>query len=239
MSRQMREELAEFGFPQEKIVFIPNGVMVKSRKEDHSRVSRGLTSLLYVGRLNAQKGVDVLLQAIRKMKGERVFLNILGEGPERRNLQNTALALGVQKHVEFHGNVSNVETYLAGSDIFVLPSRSEGMPNSLLEAMSVGLPCIASHIPGNTDLIFGKMDVSKPSQGQFHMGENGITVGVDDPEGLARAIEKLMDDKDLRARLSRQARRAIHAQFTMSSVVDQYICLYQSLGTDGHSQEPG
>ncbi len=83
------------------------------------------------------------------------------------------------------------------------------------------------------------MDVPKPLRGQFHIGENGITVGVDDPEGLAMAIEKLMNDDDLRARLGRRARRAIHAQFTMTSVANQYILLYQSLGADSHSQEPG
>lgn len=229
-NRNMARELKESGFPQERIVFIPNGVAVINQKKNYRQIIPGAPSLVYAGRLSSQKGIDILLQAIQKIKGKKVFLKILGKGPELKNLQKMVLKFGIQEQVKFHGNVCNVWQYLADSDIFVLPSRSEGMPNSLLEAMGAGLPCIATHIPGNTDLIHGNVGIPAPGRGKFKIGKNGITVSVDDSEGLAGAIDTIMRDRSLRERLGQHARRKIQAQFTISSVADRYTHLYQSLG---------
>ena len=228
-NRAMRKELENVGFLPERITHIPNGVVPENRKHDHAQESPNVTTLVYVGRLGEQKGVEVLFDAIKRPHRKNVRLSILGDGPERSSLKKKSQQLGLQDQVAFCGHVSDVWPHLVRADIFVLPSRSEGMSNALLEAMSAGLPCIVTHIPGNSDLVHGDTDTPAPPQGGFKIGRHGITVGVDDPEALAVAIDALEEDVRLRERLGRGAEQAIGARYAVDSIADQYIDLYASL----------
>ena len=109
----------------------------------------------------------------------------------------------------------DVPTYLRSTDIFVLPSLSEGMSNAILEAMAHGVPCIATEIPGNTELV-------------KHY-ETGILVQREDPAELARAIVELADDDALRDRLGRAGRAQVEEHYDLAKVAERYAGLYRSL----------
>jgi glycosyltransferase involved in cell wall biosynthesis len=113
------------------------------------------------------------------------------------------------------GPVSDPAAYLRAADVFVLPSVAEGMSNSLLEAMATGLPCIASKIGGNVDLL--------------EDGPSGLLVPLNDPQGWAEAILRLLDDPEFARSLGQEALRRVESEFALPIVVDRYETLYRSL----------
>jgi glycosyltransferase involved in cell wall biosynthesis len=117
--------------------------------------------------------------------------------------------------VRFHGRVDDPAVHTRAADLFVLPSLSEGISNALLEAMAQGLPCIATDIPGNRDLI--------------RDGETGLLVPTGDPGALAQRIALLAGDEGLRASLGRAARRLVEVRFDIDSVAREYAALYRGL----------
>ena len=105
------------------------------------------------------------------------------------------------------------------ADLFVLPSRAEGMSNALLEAMTFGLPVVASDVPGNAHLI------------QHNV--NGLLFESENPEALAKSLSLLLGQASLREKLGKEARRTIDARYSLDSVADQYIKLYRKLLSEG------
>jgi N-acetylgalactosamine-N,N'-diacetylbacillosaminyl-diphospho-undecaprenol 4-alpha-N-acetylgalactosaminyltransferase len=130
--------------------------------------------------------------------------------------------------VQFVGLVSNVGDYLEESDIFVLPSRAEGMSNALIEAMSFGLSCIATKISGNTELM-GLIPDQIVSEGDLFVAKNGILINPDDVEGLAKAILFLIHNAKVRKEVGIHGRSHIQNHFSIDSIADRYIALYRSL----------
>lgn len=222
INRSIVEELLEIGVPKERILFIPNGVNID---ELVLKTDYGLGDpicLLFIGRLHHQKGLDVLLQAFSDIVANRSEfrwrLILLGDGPLRYELKEMTRQLGINREVEFTGFVNNVPSYLNTSDIFILPSRSEGLSNALLEAMGCGLPCIATSVSGNVDLI-------------DHF-DSGILVPLNDPTALADAIITLTEEQSLRTRLGQAAYQKIEAMYDIETVASKYIELYESLLKD-------
>ena len=215
------DELQAAGVPEERIVVIPNGVETGGipEKTDY-RLNRTIT-VIFVGRLHPQKGLDILLSAFKEASSQRPHLVwrlwILGEGSLYAELTAEVKRLELDEMVKFHGQVDSVSAYLAKADIFVLPSRSEGMSNALLEAMTHGLPSIATNISGNTDLI--------------QDGKNGLLVEPDDPKDLTEKLIRLADNDQLREHVGRAARRTIEVTYDIEHVADQYRQLYQALLT--------
>jgi len=113
------------------------------------------------------------------------------------------------------GQTENVGECLKASDVFVLPSRSEGLANALLEAMSTGLACIASTIPGMGDVI--------------QHGQDGLLVPPGEPERLADSIVALFEDSEKRSEFGRRARRNIIDEYSIDAVADKYASLYTRL----------
>jgi glycosyltransferase involved in cell wall biosynthesis len=219
VNQQCVQEMVDAGFPNERIVHIPNGVEVNGMEPKRDYTLRRGIALTFVGRLHPQKGVDVLLRALRKVADVRPQvpwrLQILGDGDLRPQLEGLTRSLSLSEAVEFCGRVGNVSDYLAETDIFVLPSRAEGLPSALLEAMSQGLPCIATRIDGNADVI-------------AH-AQNGLLVNPDDEEDLATAILQLVDDRALRMRLGRQARRTVEEEYSIDYLAERHVELYKRL----------
>jgi glycosyltransferase involved in cell wall biosynthesis len=213
------EELVAEGFAASKIVEIPNGIEVDAfeGKADYKLGSEG--TLIFAGRLHPQKGVDVLLRALHKVCQAWPEMNwrlqVLGKGELHSQLDALAHNLGIAEITYFCGQVNNVEEYLACSDIFVLPSRAEGISNALLEAMACGLPCIATRIDGNRHVLTNAY--------------NGLLVAPDDADELAQAIIRLGQDRMLRERLGQHARQTIIANYALDSVADRYVALYKCL----------
>jgi glycosyltransferase involved in cell wall biosynthesis len=157
--------------------------------------------VLAVARLVPQKGLDVLLQAFAALPmtcrgGWRLIL--VGDGPERQALEQQAQQLDIAASVSFAGFRSDPLTFMQKAAIFALPSRFEGMPNALLEAMAAGLPSVVSDAsPGPLEMV--------------HDGVHGCVVHREDWRAFSEALEKLMLDDGLRERLGAAARRKLRS----------------------------
>jgi glycosyltransferase involved in cell wall biosynthesis len=162
--------------------------------------------LLYVGRLAAEKGVPVLLNSLIALKkeGHNFHLTLLGDGPERADLEHKVKQHGLQEHVYFGGFASQetVRKTLQNSDVFILPSFAEGVPVSLMEAMACGVPVIGTNVGGVTELI--------------QHGVSGLVVSPSDEVSLKQAIMSYMENEQLRESVKREARQTIEAQFNLN-----------------------
>lgn len=173
---------------------IPNPCLILS---DRNRVDKKLDEkykIVSASRLAIEKNIDILIQAFNKSSiKNNSELHIYGDGPEEKRLKNLRDELGLQKIVIFHGKTDNTSSVIADADVFVLASSGEGMPNGLIEAMGLGIPCISTMcMCGNTnDLITD--------------GINGLIVKKRDVDGLSDALERLINNKELSNNISRNA----------------------------------
>jgi glycosyltransferase involved in cell wall biosynthesis len=213
-----RELIAE-GVPAERIARLSNGVETDSIEARSDYALNGPVRIIFAGRLHEQKGLDVLLRAFRQLLDQRptleLRLQLLGEGPAKEDLVHLSNQLQIAWRVDFLGQTDQVYETLRQADIFVLPSRAEGTSNALLEAMACGLPVIVSDIPGNVDVVDGET--------------NGLRFSAGDPASLAKAILTLIDRPESRERLGRAARLTVENRYSLGSVADQYIALYQDV----------
>ncbi|MCR5672055.1 MAG: glycosyltransferase [Butyrivibrio sp.] len=152
--------------------------------------------IVMVARLDENKNQAMVMEAFKDVR-ERGFkdytLALYGDGPDRMKLQHLAVKLGIEKNVEFKGNVQHVAEHIEKASMFILASNQEGMPNSLIEALSLGLPCISTDCPcgGPRELI--------------NSGENGLLVPVGDKKKMTDAMLRILSDKDLSDRFSIEA----------------------------------
>ena len=163
-----------------------------------------------IGRLDHQKGFDVLIDALSFLP--RVTVVIVGDGPERSALERRAAKAGVQDRLLVTGWKEDVAPLLRGFDVFALPSRYEGLPLGLLEAMSAGLPIVATDVGSVAEAV-------EPE-------ETGLLVPAGDSLALAAGAKRLLDDLELRTRLGSQAREAWTAKFDVTPMVQAYEQLY-------------
>lgn len=171
--------------------------------------------LLAAGRLTRQKGFDLLLQAFAKLRDRHPSwtLAIAGEGEERAALEAQIISLGLQEQVSLLGFRSDMGALLSAAEIFVLPSRFEGFPNALCEAMAAGKAVVAIDCPsGPADLI--------------QHGRNGLLTPMEDADRLADALDRLMQDQEFRRDLGEQA-KGLAQQFSLAAVADQWLTLMQ------------
>ena len=183
------------------IEVVPNGVDIKSYENTKKYESTKKEKIIITtSRLVHKNGIDTLIRAAAELKAltsnSKFTIQILGGGPEEENLKKLAIDLKIQDQVEFLGHVDpeRIPDYLAKADIFVRPSRSEGLGSSFLEAMAAGLPIIGTPVGGIPDFL--------------KEGETGFFCRVDDPVDLAEKIKLLLTDADLRQKIS-QAGRAL------------------------------
>jgi glycosyltransferase involved in cell wall biosynthesis len=212
-------ELRGVGVADEQIVRIPNGVEVPGDRAKPSYELHDPARLLFVGRLHRQKGLDTLLRSFRELLDQgtpsRITLQLIGDGPDEAFLVSLAAALGISAEVEFMGRRDDIERLLPHGDLFILPSRAEGLSNALLEAMSIGLPVVASCIPGNEEIIEHEW--------------NGLLFTPDDATSLTSAALRLLAETGLRETLGRQARRTIQERYSLDHVSRCYRTLYEQL----------
>ena len=177
--------------PVKKLHYLPNPIALRASEEV---IGFAHPTILAVGRLHQQKAYDILLQAFSRFIHDfpEWRLAILGDGPLKNDLHRLSEQIGIHHYVQWYKNVKNVDAFYRAATLFVLPSRYEGMPNALLEAMSCGLPCIVSDgSPGPLELIEHK--------------KSGYVVPVENIEALHQAMDCLAMDVDLRERLSKNA----------------------------------
>ena len=169
---------------------------------DHDR----MPTVLAVGRLSAEKGFDILIEALAQLKrvGAPQRLVLVGDGPLRTSLESAASGSGVADLIEFAGELppADVRAHLERADLFCLPSFSEGLPISIMEAMAVGVPVVTTWIAGIPELA--------------ESGVTALTVPPARPDTLAQAMQQLAEDGQLRLRLSQAARSKVEAQHDQS-----------------------
>lgn len=215
ISKSIEDDLVTAGVPRDRIFRIPNGVVIPELPA--SRTMSGQTCL-FVGNLYQQpaKGVDVLLRAwprvLRRCPSAR--LHVVGDGNVEK-YQDYARTLGITSGICFFGKVTNVQEHLLAADVFVLPSRREGMSNALIEAMACGLPCAATDISGNQDLIENEV--------------NGLLVPVEDVDRLADAIIFLLEHPDAARAMGTRARKTVEEKCDMGVIARRYVEVYQKI----------
>ncbi len=179
---------------QKKCIILPNSInpsFIRSRY-----VGEREKKIVMVARFHPNKNHAMVMEAFKAAteKDHRDYsLVFYGDGSERAKLQRLSVSLGIEDRVEFKGNVTHVAEHIEKAMIFVLASDHEGMPNSLIEAMSLGIACISTDCPcgGPRDLI--------------EDGKNGILVPVGDKDAIAGAMRKLIEDPELREKLGKNA----------------------------------
>jgi len=191
-----------------EVEFIPNAIDFNDLPSDSLRLYD--KQVIFVGRLSREKGIDILLEALKYIDGD-IHLLVLGSGPLKGMVTR---ACEVYSNLHYLGYQPRHEClrYIAGSDLLVLPSRIEGMPTVLLEAMALRTPIIASRIPGVVDVVDD---------------ETAVLVDVEQPLALARAINKYVSSypKDFVDR----AYERVSSEFNWDSVINRYVGLYESL----------
>ncbi len=174
--------------------------------------------VLFVGVLRYYKGLQYLLDAMPAVP--RARLVVVGKGPMERQWKNHAATLGIQDRVSFVTDVADADlpAYYAAADIFVLPSseRSEAFGLVQLEAMAAGKPVVSTELGTGTSFV--NVD-----------GETGLVVPARDPRALAAAINRLIDDAPLCARMGAAARVRVQREFTLEQMVDRVMAVYKDL----------
>jgi glycosyltransferase involved in cell wall biosynthesis len=166
-----------------------------------------------VGRLDLMKAHDVLLRAIAQIDGVQVI--ILGEGEQRAALEKLAAELGVSDRVELRGWVNNPRDYLPEFDVIAMPSRSEGFPLAIIEAMLAARPVVATRVGSIAEAVID--------------GETGFLVDKDDIAGLATVLHRLRDNPELRTRLGYRSREVAVAHFTVEHMAKSYERLWYEI----------
>lgn len=231
ISKAIEDELLQCCVDPSKIKYIPNGIDIirfspvdenmKSLLRKKLNIPPKKLVFLYTGRLTQIKGLELLLRVWKRLIQEEKDLHLILVGPGENQFLSCEYELKqfVNKHnldsVTFTGAVENVYEYLQCSDCFVLPSKSEGLPISLLEAMSCGLPCIATSVGGISDLI--------------ENGKNGKLVKVGDEEGIYNAIVELIRNMELARIMGEKGRKSVVERFSIDSIAGEHIKLFVSL----------
>ena len=228
INRLIAAELGEVGVEQERLWRLPNGVDITRFRpappDERARLRRelGLPAeplAVSAGRLSPEKGVDVLLETWAHLKARvpRARLLILGDGEVRGALERRARELGIAASAHFGGAVSDVAPYLRAADAFVLPSRTEGLPVALLEAMACGLPCVATAVGGTPEVL--------------DTAGAGWLVPGEAPWALAEALGEALAEGG--AARGARARALVEERYALDRVAARYLALYQRVVAAG------
>lgn len=222
---QAQADALRAGLPKRaKIEVVANAVLLDANllsPDDRRRRRRELgvddeDFLLGVfGRLSREKGPDVFLESLAQVRRRqpRFKAILLGDGPMRSPLEQQAQRLGLESHVRFLGHQTDVVGHYSLLDALVLPSRSEGMPNVLLEAMSLNVPVVATRVGG----------VPEVSQD----GVEALIVEPENPTSLAQALLRIREDEALRTRLVQNAFQRVHRQYSLASRAEKLRRMYE------------
>jgi glycosyltransferase involved in cell wall biosynthesis len=220
--------IEEEGIRSNKLITIQNGINVERfsmslspEAERNLRQALGVEPdsliILTVARLHPQKGHNYLVEAIPRILRDfpQARFLFVGEGGLRDELTRQVKKADLGEYVHFLGVRQDVPQLLAISDLFVLSSLWEGLPNSVLEAMAAGVPVIATNVDGTPEII--------------NDGDVGILIPPADPSALAQAICRLLKDKPLRVSIAKAARERVERKFSRDANTTAFIDLYQRL----------
>jgi glycosyltransferase involved in cell wall biosynthesis len=216
MSESMREAYVRAGVDADRVRIVHNAMLERPLRPRSS--DKGADSAIgIVARLSPEKGVDVGLQAFARLAARHpdLRLHVAGDGPERGHLEGLATKLGAGARVVWHGHVDDIDTIYRRLAVLAIPSRSEGLPNAALEAMASGVPVVATSVGGLKELIVP--------------GRTGSLVAPDDPDALAAAIDRLLENRVERERVANAARDDVRQRFSPEARARQLRDLYAEL----------
>lgn len=240
---ELTDSYIQAGLSPKRLARIPNGVdtTLFSPVDGETRqtlramleIPPTMPVVLFVGAVNWRKGVDLLLIAWQKVQEKFPEAVLVLAGPPRTDSRpyGRPFAEYVRDYIANHvpsqhilalGQQTDVQRVYQVADLFVLPSRMEGLPNALLEAMSCGLPVVATKVGGAPEVI------------KNHV--NGVLVPPGDEDALSNAISHLIHHPKQARRLGQAARQTIMTHFSMDVVVDEYVRLYNSMTNSGKRQ---
>ena len=225
ISDEWKEIFVSAGIPDEKVFVLRNGVRLLSDGiEKPNLTSDERANILYLGRLEDEKGLNELFESVRLLedridpKGYRLI--VAGTGKDQDVARYKSVARSLQSEVRFTGWVQGEakDDLTRAADIFVLPSHNEVLPMSLLEAMGAGAACIATSVGAIPTVV-------------TH-GVNGLIVPPRDVEALERSIESVVNNYGIRRRLAREAIRTVSERYSIAATVDELIKVYERVQND-------
>ncbi len=218
VSEELKAEVLRTAPRIKDISVIPVGVSSTVPYEQLQR--RSHPSYFVIGclsQLSKDKGVEHLIRAVPYVRSKfpQARFLIAGAGEEEQNLKKLAMHLNVEEHVSFLGWVKDAQTFLLGTDIFVMPSLREGCPAALLEALSLARPAVGFDVPGIKEII--------------RHGENGILVEPFDVEQMAKEIVALCRDLDYAQRLGRRGKELVEKKYSIQAEMEKIENEYSRL----------
>ncbi len=216
--------LHQLNYKPAKVSVIRNGVDLagwspskidRQKKRMELRLGAGDVLVGAIGRLDRQKGFATLIEAMAKLKNSPLRCAILGDGPEHDRLAAMIRRHAVERTVWLLGEKNEIPSWLSALDLYCLPSLWEGLPNSLLEAMALGLPVVASNVDGVPEAVTD--------------GKTGLLVPPSRPAALAKALQTLANDAEKRAALGAAAKADISERFTLRRMIGEYEKAYDGL----------
>ncbi len=216
--------LMQLGYKPAKVITIRNGVDLagwppskidRQKKRMELRLGGGDVLVGAIGRLDRQKGFATLIEAMSRLKNVPLRCAILGDGPERPRLEALIRRHHLERSVWLLGEKGEIPSWLSAFDLYCLPSLWEGLPNSLLEAMALGLPVVASGVDGVPEAVTS--------------GKDGLLVPPAKPAALAAALQTLAGDAAKRAALGAAAKAAVNERFTLRRMIGEYERAYDNV----------
>ena len=222
LSEDLYSPLTKMPGLKRKLHFIRNGVdlseIIQSSSIDSDILKKkreGKFILGYIGQLIPRKGIDTLFNALQEVQDIDWELYLVGDGPQKEELEALANQLRIADKIHFVGFRQERLEFLRGFDVFVLPSRLEGIPRCLMESMAAGVPIIASNIPGCNDLI------------RNH--ETGLLFEADNSLILSGIIKEMATSQDLRAVLATNAKAHVNQHYSAARMAKEYESLFNKM----------
>lgn len=206
------------GVPKRKIRITPTGIESTPKISDKNirelfKIDSNQKIVLYVGLLNKRKGIDLIIKTAKLLKSENITFVLVGDGPERLNSINKVSKMGLSKKVLFTGNRLDVYNFYNQAEVFLLPSRGEGLAGVLMEAMIYQVPIVTSNIPGTRDLV-------------KHL-ENGILCETENCYCFAKSIKKVLENKELAKKFKQNGLNKIKTHFLWEDNIKNFEHIYQ------------
>ena len=222
LTEDMKEEMGKIY--SRAIYVVPNGIdlekfegLLKDEMRCKLQVKTDERLVIFVGRFRHEKGVEYLIKAMEiiRQRDHSIRLILAGEGPEEENLKSLTEQLKLEGCVEFVGQIPNerVPEYMAASDVFVLPSLSEGFPNVILEAMASGLAIVTTKVTGLSEIIKDR--------------ENGLLVEPRNPQQIAEKVLQLLEDDQLREGISENNKEEVK-KYCLENIIEKIEEIYQA-----------
>jgi glycosyltransferase involved in cell wall biosynthesis len=220
VSEGVRDALIQRGFPKNRCIAIPNGIDIRRfQATDQILWADRTASIIMASRFARQKDQGTLVEALRLLKqdGLQPSLAFAGLGKTQliQNIHRQVQAAGLQSQVKFLGQVHGLHRLLMQSQIFVLSTHYEGMPLALVEAMAAGCACIATDVIG--------------VRGVIEDGVNGLLVPENNPQAMASALSRLIQNPELTQRLGEKAQKKAYLVYSMNIMYGRYDSLFHSL----------